>query len=1280
MSTISWNCRGLGNPRAQQFLEDICVQKKPKFLFLSETLCKKEIVERVKVRLGFECSFAVDVVGRKGVLAFFWKNSSEAHLLGYSQNHIDVEVKISGREPWRLSGIYGEPNRAHRDRTWTFIRALHAESTLPWCLIGDLITLPVTLIKKGVGLIHLLLFLVFKLQSMTAISWIWTCKGTHHSPIFLEPESLNSHATAYHFRYENAWSREPLCAQIVGNYWEQHGQQNIVDKIKGCSHHLAAWGRTLTGNFKVRLSQSKQKMVVLKNSEDEFDAETFVEEKNNYFEILAQQELYWKQRSKQHWLHSGDKNNKYFHAVASARKRSNKIQYLQDENGSWRTWGTGIDNLILDYFSALYTTNSSSWSHVIGNVRNSITASHNEELLQPIGDDEVKNALFQMHPDKAPGPDGMGPGFFQHHWSIVGADIINLVKEFFSTSVLPCSINDTNLCLIPKKKNFSTMNELRPIALCNVIYKIISKVLANRMRGFIDQIISDTQSAFIPGRLISDNVMVAFEIMHYLKRRRTNKKGFMALKLDMSKAYDRVEWGFLSAIMSRMGFSEKWVDLIMTCVSSVQYKIVHGGHSLGPITPSRGIRQGDPLSTYLFIICAEGLSSLIQQFETRRVIQGCRVAQRAPAITHMFFADDSYLFCQATSGAADGVRSLLQMFEVASGQKVNCSKSSIFFSPNTELSTRTQICSIFNMAEATEGSLYLGLPNIIGRNKKIILGFIKNKVISRINSWEGKFLSRAGKEILIKTVLQSLPTYAMSVFLLPIGTCDEIESLMANFWWKTKSSKGRGITWMTWDQLASSKEDGGMGFRHLHDFNLDMLAKQGWRLLCNPNSLVGRVFKAKYFPNSDFLSADIGNNPSFVWRSVWGAQDLVRSGASRVIGDGANTKIIGHPWLPQPSNRFVSSTHPSLQNNTVDSLFQVGIRRWDSEVIHDLFFPNETDLILGMPLYDTDTSDCWSWAENRNGFFTVRSAYLLLQQQRARSHDSNNSGFWRKLWHLKIPPKVINFLWRAITGCLPTCLNLVGKHVPISVKCPVCSASFGAWVDALLHISDADMICRATVLCWAVWKARNQTVWDKRIATVNDVIISASTTFDHWKKAQDKTTLLSLLIENNKEGAEYWIKPEENHIKINVDAALFHQEGSYGYALVARDSSANLIEAKTCFQGGYYTAEIVEALGIKEALSWIKRENWTNVQIESDSLLSVQAIRSNQHFSSNFGLLIQDCQLLLSSLQSVNLCFVRRSANGVAHAIASHSRFLSGCSIFEHKAWADLKVLLYSEC
>lgn len=213
------------------------------------------------------------------------------------------------------------------------------------------------------------------------------------------------------------------------------------------------------------------------------------------------------------------------------------------------------------------------------------------------------------------------------------------------------------------------------------------------MKPILNRVISPNQSAFIPGRLISDNVMVSFEVLHYLKRKRVGKEGYMAVKIDLSKAYDRIEWKFVEAIMRKMGFNDRWVSLLVHCLTSVRYKVLQGGSEIGPIVPSRGIRQGDPISPYLFIICHEGFTALINDYMRRGWLHGCRVANGAPTISHMLFADDSYLYCKATVGEAERVCQLLQTFEASSGQQVNRHKSSIFFSMNTTEETKVAVCA-----------------------------------------------------------------------------------------------------------------------------------------------------------------------------------------------------------------------------------------------------------------------------------------------------------------------------------------------------------------------------------------------------------------------------------------------------------------------------------------------------------------------------------------------------------------------------------------------------------
>lgn len=218
-------------------------------------------------------------------------------------------------------------------------------------------------------------------------------------------------------------------------------------------------------------------------------------------------------------------------------------------------------------------------------------------LLSAVEEHEVKDALFHMHPEKSPGPDGMTPGFYQKFWKVLSADVVKIVRGFFDSVTVDPQLISTNIALIPKKRNPQFVTDLRPIALYNVLFEVIIKVLANRLKRIMDSIISDTQSAFIPGRLITDNIMIAHDLMHFMKRKSRGKKRWMALKVDMSKAYDRVEWGFLAAVLMKMGFDQRIVDMYMACVSSVSYQFAHAGRVFGSINPPHGTRQGDPLSS-----------------------------------------------------------------------------------------------------------------------------------------------------------------------------------------------------------------------------------------------------------------------------------------------------------------------------------------------------------------------------------------------------------------------------------------------------------------------------------------------------------------------------------------------------------------------------------------------------------------------------------------------------------------------------------------------------------
>lgn len=213
---------------------------------------------------------------------------------------------------------------------------------------------------------------------------------------------------------------------------------------------------------------------------------------------------------------------------------------------------------------------------------------NNSKLLAPFSSDECKLAISQMQPDKSLGPDGLNLGFYQKIWHVIGQDVFNSCCDWLNRCEFPNGLNDTVICLIPKCDSPSDMRDPRPISLCNVLYKILARVLANRIKNILPKVISEAQSAFVLGRFITDNVISAFELLHYMKRKTRGNKGVIALKIDISKAYDRMSWSHLKAIMQKLGFASRWIDWIMLCVSSVQYSVAMNGARGGTYCSQEG--------------------------------------------------------------------------------------------------------------------------------------------------------------------------------------------------------------------------------------------------------------------------------------------------------------------------------------------------------------------------------------------------------------------------------------------------------------------------------------------------------------------------------------------------------------------------------------------------------------------------------------------------------------------------------------------------------------------
>jgi hypothetical protein len=315
----------------------------------------------------------------------------------------------------------------------------------------------------------------------------------------------------------------------------------------------------------------------------------------------------------------------------------------------------------------------------------------------------------------------------------------------------------------------------------------------SRLRPLLPNLISPCQSTFIPDRWIVENQLIVQELMHNFKRRKV-KGGFVAVKVDLQKAYDRVNWKFLRVVLKKFGFPEKFVNWIMQCVSSVSSFVIINGGKTQWFRLSRGLRQGDPLFTYLFIICQEILFRLIEKEHALGLVSGVRMNRTGPAFTHVMYADDLFLFARANMREVKILDDCLDKFCLWFGQMINRDKSGIVFSKLVQRDRKRAIKSELNMKAISKQATYLGAPLFSSRSHSKDFKFLQERLESKLKGWHCKTMSWAGKCTLIKLVGQALPNYIFLAFDVPSGVCDKLDSSSRRFWWQPNKDSSKYLT------------------------------------------------------------------------------------------------------------------------------------------------------------------------------------------------------------------------------------------------------------------------------------------------------------------------------------------------------------------------------------------------------------------------------------------------------------------------------------------------------
>ena len=414
------------------------------------------------------------------------------------------------------------------------------------------------------------------------------------------------------------WLLHPDFYKVVQQAWVenralQKAMTDFVDRVK--KWNVEVFGNIFAKKRRVLARLNGVQKAIAENPND-FLLNLENQLLSEYSLILMQEEEFWALKSRLNAASFGDQNTSFYHISTVVRRHRNKIRCIKDAVGNWLTDDTEVKEHIRNRFMNLYTIDLS-WSTKSSVVPNFSCSFFSDEIRDRIGSgvtvEEIRASLWALKPFKAPGLDGLHAGFYQHFWMKVKNSVCEEIKEVFKYGVVPSYLNETLLALLPKCQNPELLNNYRPINLCNSIYKVISKIIVARIRPHLSSLISLVQAAFVPGRRGTDNVCIAQELLHTLDNKKKGRVGYMAIKLDLEKAYDRLEWNFVHRVLEAFHFPPKLTKIIMSCITTTSISILVNGSALQPFEPSRGIRQGDPLSPYIFVLCMKYLGHLIEQ-------------------------------------------------------------------------------------------------------------------------------------------------------------------------------------------------------------------------------------------------------------------------------------------------------------------------------------------------------------------------------------------------------------------------------------------------------------------------------------------------------------------------------------------------------------------------------------------------------------------------------------------------------------------------------------------
>nr|XP_027067853.1 uncharacterized protein LOC113693523 [Coffea arabica] len=1217
---LVWNIRGIAGRASIRRLKKLLRLHSVTFLVIIEPMVDAGLLDDFTSRFGFH----LRVCNSSNKIWVMWRSGFAVNVLVNNDQLIHMQVS---HDSWNFvahrSFVYGKCSRVERRALWSALGLISEEmETKSWLVGGDfnvvaaadeyagqatqdltamaefaecisacdLKEIPFsgsrytwTGIRQGrriwKRLDRLLMNLEWQRRFYGSVVKHLNRATSDHSPQLLQlspglPTGPKS------FRFQDMWLNHHGFLMVVRQCWDQptdgYGMFRFFLKLKRLKQALRTWNQDVFGNIFEKVSKAEEEV------------------------RLKELQL---EKARVKWLREGDANTRYFHSHLLDKRARLSITRICNLEGEVVESADDIGTAAVAFFQSLLAEvlpiNNIAICRLLEAIPPLVTPDQNAQLFQEITLEEVWQAVFELDGQSAAGCDGFSGNFYKRCWDIIAQDVLQTALEFMCDVPIPKGIVSTLILLLPKKEAPHSFANFRPISLCNFINKVFTKILSNCLKVVLPTIISLEQSGFVSGRDIADNILLAQELVNSI-----DKKAWVhnvIFKLDMMKAFDRVSQDFPSQLLLQFGFHSHFVSLIMNNLTSAWFSILVNGRPHGFFQAKQGLKQGDPLSPFLFILVSEALSRGVNNLALQRKLQPFALGSHCPTVSYLAFADDIVIFTRGDNRSVQSLMGFLELYQHGSGQRVNKDKSFYIVSPKCPLAAKRLLSRRTGFQYKGLPFVYLGCKLVKGKMRMEHFQPLIDRIQAKLVGWKNRLLSPGGRLILIKHVLSSIPIYTLAVSELPRGVIKRIEKLMSTFLWGEVEGRDKRH-WRKWQALCKPTQENGLGLRRLQDVQDAFGCKLWWKMRTS-DTLWTRFMRAKHVAVTEHLTTTpASQTSSAVWKRMLRVRDFVEEHSQTLIKNGSASFWYDN-WIgsgPLGKHRLhVPSPNLYLR-----------------DVLHDNIWHLDQRLGFNLPSKCPYCDTLAHWFVECSLATQVWGKLEQLLDIRAPSHHDiilKLQGWWS---------------------------NISGKSA----------------MAKLSHIVPL-------FVCWELWKARSWAIFDATtpsathvvrqilrlihlmalahplsLACMNDDRLLKRGVVPFLKKAKS-TQVLSLA----------WAPPPASYVKLNIDGSSSGNPGNSGGGII-RDQHGHVLSAFSSFYG-FRTNMQAKAMAVLEGLHLCISFGMQYIKVELDSLVLLNVINGEHRCPWRIDEVIARARVALRQA-SFELTHCYRETNAAADSLA----------------------------